>query len=176
MLKTRPTTLDLLLFAHLTLLLTPVWPNPLFVRTLRRSHPSLVAHHDLVFTRLFRQSWSTVNRLAPLQTEPAWYEMFSFGPKSSERSTSKTKSRSERDFERGRWLWMAGAAAAMIGYVFASGIVKIKWIELGAEEDMEETEETLARLEDPDDEETVVLVAEDPEGEVEEVIIVTPDD
>ena len=75
--------------------------------------------------------------------------------KSKEKKTSP-KSKKERDFERIRWLWFAGAAGGMITYFFASGLVSIDFGEDDGrdEKDGEVVEEVIVVLRDDEDEDT----------------------
>lgn len=148
-----------MLFAHLTLLLTPDWPNPLLSNLLKSSYPRLVAHHDRIRDQLF-PDW-TVPRI---EANPAqsWSDSIrnwswsasagSDGPGLEKRKKSET----EKRFERGRWIWFASAAVAMVGYLLASGVVKV---EFGDEEEEvevedEEIEEEILIIDDDEDEDS----------------------
>jgi hypothetical protein len=52
----------------------------------------------------------------------------------------KKISKEELALKRGRWLWYAGAATAMIGYLLGSGIISIEFG--GAEDDDVDTRRT----------------------------------
>ncbi|WWD17008.1 hypothetical protein CI109_101444 [Kwoniella shandongensis] len=170
----RPTTLDLALFAQLTFVLSPTLPNPLLPNLLRSSYPTLIAHHDRLSSVLFpHSSWSAIP-CAPrppkpeptyLETIQSWWQPES-SPKPNGEKKKEGKTPKEKQFERGRWLWFAGATVAMISYVLASGMVQIDfsgedddWID--AEDDEDEDEE------DEEEPEEVVVVVED-EEEVDE--------
>ncbi|OWZ35092.1 hypothetical protein LQV05_005965 [Cryptococcus neoformans] len=177
----QPTTVDLAFFAQLAFVLAPTLPNPLLPNVLRSLYPSLVAHHDRLLERLF-PSWSTVPMV--MSQTPAritWGETFASwlpGPSrsrnqpSSSSSTdskdnskgqngcpSKPKTDKQKAFERGRWLWFAGAAVSMVAYLFVSGVIAL---EFG---DEEEDEDWVAYEEEGEGEgeETTVLEYEDEE-------------
>lgn len=177
----RPTTVDLALFAQLAFVLAPTLPNPLLPNVLRSLYPSLVAHHDRLLERLF-PSWSTVPMV--MSQTPAritWGETFASwlpGPSRSQNQPSSSSSTDSKDnskgqngcpskpktdkqkaFERGRWLWFAGAAVSMVAYLFVSGVIAL---EFG---DEEEDEDWVAYEEEGEGkgEETTVLEYEDEE-------------
>ncbi|KAK6909796.1 hypothetical protein I203_103818 [Kwoniella mangroviensis CBS 8507] len=155
----RPTTLDLLLFARLTSILTPTLPNPLFPNLIRSDYPTLVFHHDRILSLLFQnQTWSSIPRLTtPTSTTQKTYvesfkSLFFDSPEQAEESGNKEdekkKSEQEKKFQRGRWLWFAGASMAMIGYLLGSGIVSFEF----ASEDEEGQEEEQVIFDDEDEE------------------------
>ncbi|WVQ77282.1 hypothetical protein IAR50_006966 [Cryptococcus sp. DSM 104548] len=150
-----PTTPDLHLFSLLTFLLSPTLPNPFLPSLLRTSYPSLIAHHDRLLTHL-SLDWSSFSLLRPrIAKSPTWAETLSSyipGPSSAPKATDKKekekekkeKTSKEKSFERGRWLWFAGAAVSMVSYLFWSGIVAYgefddeegQWIEVDEEVEM----------------------------------------
>ncbi|ODO05059.1 hypothetical protein I350_05672 [Cryptococcus amylolentus CBS 6273] len=146
-----PTTPDLHLFSLLTFLLTPSLPNPLLPTLLRTTYPSLVTHHDRLLTHL-SLDWASFPLLRPRIVKAAsWGETLSSfipgpsasasTPKKTEKEGKKEKTSKEKSFERGRWLWFAGAAVSMVSYLFWSGIVAYgefddeegEWIEVEEE-------------------------------------------
>lgn len=178
----RPTTLDLALFAQLALVLAPTLPNPLLPNILRSSYPSLVAHHDRVLKRLF-SSWSTVPMVVnQTPTQTTWGETFvswlpgpsksriqapsssSTNPKGDSKAqddpSSKPKTDKQKAFERGRWLWFAGAAVSMVTYLFVSGVVAF---EFGDEEEDEEWAVYEEDGEEEEEKETILEYAEEEE-------------
>ncbi|OCF31951.1 hypothetical protein I316_06334 [Kwoniella heveanensis BCC8398] len=173
----RPTTSDIALFAHLTFVLTPTLPNPLLPNLLRSSYPTLIEHHDRLLSLLFPSgSWSsvpTIPRSASQQRkQQSYYDIISSwipyngnGRAAASHGNGGVqgkkdgKSAKEKQFERGRWLWFAGATVAMIGYLLASGMVQI---EIGGgsdgsddegEDEHEENEEERGEWDVPSEEE-----------------------
>lgn len=149
----RPSTVDLTLFAHTSLLLVPAYPNRIMADLIRAEFPLLAAHHDALTTHLFPSGWSSIT-VAPSSAHTSgasssastWGETIrsylptSFGgaPATAEEAANAKpkpkKSEAERKFARGRWAFWIGAGAAMVGYLLAAGIVRI---ELGGEDDEE---------------------------------------
>ncbi|ODN88855.1 hypothetical protein L198_06657 [Cryptococcus wingfieldii CBS 7118] len=148
-----PTTPDLHLFSLLTFLLTPSLPNPLLPTLLLTTYPSLSAYHDRLLTHL-SLDWASFPLLRPRPRgvkAASWGETLSSfipGPSTSastpnkkEKEEKKEKTSKEKSFERGRWLWFAGAAVSMVSYLFWSGIVAYgefddeegEWIEVEEE-------------------------------------------
>jgi sorting and assembly machinery component 37 len=152
------------LFAHLSLLLVPPYPNQLVSNVIRADFPLLTRHHDSLTSALFPAGWSSVPIIAPSSTRtplqgqqsPAtWSETFRSylptslggvpakesiegGADSASRAKAKPKkTEAEKRFDRGRWAFWVGAGAAMVGYLLAAGIVRI---ELGEEGEWEEEE------------------------------------
>ena len=149
---TSPTTLDLTLFAQLTLLRSISLPNPLLQNLIKTSFPALEAHHDRVLSVLFPESpaWSGIPRApqpAPTQTG-IWDSAVSWwaGPRTGR--SGKSKDEGDEAFIRARWLWYAGAAGAMVTYLWSTGIVNAKsfdgWVGGGEEEDDEDDDEDVA--------------------------------
>ncbi|WWC69888.1 uncharacterized protein I206_103831 [Kwoniella pini CBS 10737] len=145
----RPSTLDLALFAQLTFMLTPALPNPLLPNLIRSTYPSLVAHHDRLFSLLFSNSYVSIPRTNDTPTsQKSYLESITsfisapFSSSSEERNQKgekkEKKSDQEKRFERGRWLWFTGATVAMIGYLLTSGMISI---EFGSGKDDEEVYE-----------------------------------
>lgn len=68
----------------------------------------------------------------------------------------RKKSDAEKRFERGRWAWFATAGIAMVGYLLASGVVRIEFggdeVEEEEEEEFEEDEILVLADEEDDDE------------------------
>ncbi|KAE8539169.1 hypothetical protein D1P53_004259 [Cryptococcus gattii VGV] len=180
----RPTTLDLALFAQLALVLAPTLPNPLLSNSLRSSYPSLVAHHDRVLKRLF-SSWSTVPMVVnQTPTRTTWVETFASwlpGPsksriqppsssstnpkgdgKAQDDPSSKLKTDKQKAFERGRWLWFAGAAVSMVTYLFVSGVVAFEFGDEGEDEEWVAYEED-GEEEEEEEEKTILEYTEEEE-------------
>ena len=137
----------LTIFAHLALLLTPTFPNPLLSTLLRSTFPALVSHHDRLLAVLFPgdSSWSTVPRLPqPNKVESSWSEWVSSFWSAEPRKTQISKR--EREFGRARLLWFSGASLAMFTYLLVSGMltsVRVRMYEGGVttEEGDEEEDE-----------------------------------
>jgi len=146
----RPSNVDLRLYAHLALLLTPL-PNSLLADLLRSTYPSLVNHHDRISALL-----PDPPRIAPSTPSTSRWDMFSSSPKSK---TTTPKTSKDKSFERARWAWFATAGFGMIAYLFASGIVQIDfsgeeegdWKDASEFEDDEEEEEIIEIIEVDED-------------------------
>jgi sorting and assembly machinery component 37 len=140
---------DLRLYAHLALLLTPL-PNPLLADLLRSTYPALVRHHDRISALL-----PDPPRIAPSTPSTSWWDMFTSSPKSKANSTKTSK---DKSFERARWAWFATAGFGMIAYLFASGIVQIEFSE------KEEGEwKDASEFEDDEEEEEIIEIIEEDE-------------
>lgn len=149
----RLSTVDLRLYAHLALLLTPL-PNSLLADLLRSTYPSLVNHHDRISALL-----PDLPRIAPSTPSTSWWDMFTSSPKSESKSKTTTpKTSKDKSFERARWAWFATAGFGMIAYLFASGIVQIEFSE------KEEGEwKDASEFEDDEEEEEIIEIIEDDE-------------
>jgi sorting and assembly machinery component 37 len=142
---------DLRLYAHLALLLTPL-PNPLLADLLRSTYPALVNHHDRISALL-----PDPPRIAPSTPSTSWWDMFTSSPKSKSKTTT-TKTSKDKSFERARWAWFATAGFGMIVYLFASGIVQIEFSE------KEEGEwKDASEFEDDEEEEEIIEIIEEDE-------------
>ncbi|WVQ79610.1 hypothetical protein IAT38_001710 [Cryptococcus sp. DSM 104549] len=162
-----PSTADLTFFSQLTFLLTPTLPNPFLPDFLRASYPSLVAHHDRVLAALFPLGWPSAPRHARAAAQPSsWSETIASwlpgggaasAPTEKEKEKKGPKTKKEVKFERGRWLWFAGATVAMVTYVFASGMLGFEFGDEDEEEwevadGEEEREEVVVMVEEEDEE------------------------
>jgi sorting and assembly machinery component 37 len=149
LLNGRLSTVDLRLYAHLALLLTPL-PNPLLADLLRSTYPALVRHHDRISALL-----PDPPRIAPSTPSTSWWDMFTSSPKSKANTTKTSK---DKSFERARWAWFATAGFGMIAYLFASGIVQIEFSE------KEEGEwKDASEFEDDEEEEEIIEIIEEDE-------------
>ena len=144
---TRPTKLDLRLFAQLTLILSTKLANPLLPNLLNSFFSTLVAHHNRVQSVLFpgESPWSSLPYVPqPERVAPSWSEWFasawSAEPKRDGRNASSKRA---LDFRRARWMRIAGATGAMMSYLLASGLVKL---ELGEMEEIGEDEEKVEMM------------------------------
>ncbi|KAL7422032.1 hypothetical protein Q5752_003805 [Cryptotrichosporon argae] len=166
--RDRPTTLDLALLSHLTLLLSPSLSSPL-PALLRETYPALVAHHDRTLTLLFPAGWSFSPRPAAhaswadslralAGTPAAWAARISFRRKvhtdnakdKDKGETEMKESKQAADMRRGRWAFFAAATASVVVYVLASGIVQVSFVD-DDDDDVEEGED-----DDYDEDETKV--------------------
>ncbi|WVF71137.1 hypothetical protein IAT40_005934 [Kwoniella sp. CBS 6097] len=186
----KPSTLDLALFAQLTFVLTPTLPNPLLPNLLRSSYPTLVEHHDRLLSLLLPSgSWTSIPT-APRpvsQRKQTYYDMISswipYNGRSASTNTNGNgngkdtkkdgKSAKEKQFERGRWLWFAGATVAMIGYLLASGMVQI---EIGGGNGSDDDDDDEDDEDDDDDGEGEWEVPSEEEEELEEIAEAGEDD
>ena len=152
----RLSTVDLRLYAHLALLLTPL-PNPLLADLLRSTYPALVKHHDRIAALLPEPP-----RIALSTPTKSWWDLWpgsasgSSDPKAKSAKTTKTSK--DKSFERARWAWFATAGLGMIAYLFASGIVQIDFA--GGEEEWKDASEF---EDDEEEEEEIIEIVEDDE-------------
>ena len=180
----RPTTTDLWLFANLTLVLSPTLPNPLLPDLLKSHFPAVVAHHQRVLQVLFpgpeSLAWSNIPHIPPVQStatwsdylpSSSWFRRPATGRPAEQASEKRKKSKAERQFERGRWLWYAAAIGGMVLYVFANGLVKIEFDKVdegGGENTIVMEEEEMEEA--PEEEvEEIVIEVEEPPGRAEDV-------
>jgi sorting and assembly machinery component 37 len=147
----RLSTVDLRLYAHLALLLTPL-PNPLLADLLRSTYPALIRHHDRISALL-----PDPPRIAPSAPSTSWWDMFTSSPKSKSKATNP-KTAKDKSFERARWAWFATAGFGMLVYLFASGIVQIEFSE---KEDGEWKD--ASEFEDDEEEEEIIEIIEEDE-------------
>lgn len=163
----RPCSLDVALWAQLTLALDTKLPNQLLGTYLRDNCQELVKHQHRVQKALFPSGWP--KRLPP-PTPPTLVETvrttveswWPFGSKTTVTETTEPagpedarKKAEEQKFKYARWAWFAGASVAVIGYVLLSGIVTF---DFGDEEEWDE--ELWQELEEAMAEEEVEEVAE----------------
>ncbi|ORX35620.1 hypothetical protein BD324DRAFT_602957 [Kockovaella imperatae] len=188
----RPCSIDLWLFANLSLIITTSLPNPIFADLLRAEYSGLIHHHDRLLQLLFPvtsesrssnyvSSWNqtpTITSSTPklslwqtIQASLTWSSSPAEASPTSSRTEKKKLNKSERDFRRARWLWYAGALGSMVVYLFASGLIQIEYVGKEEEDSMEEIEDEEEELSD-DDEELVL----DPEEEEDIIIVVEPEE
>lgn len=165
-------TVDLVLFANLSLVLVPKHPNSLLADVIRESAPSLVDFHARLDTLLeSTNGYANIPRLAVpprktvAQAISSWWTGGSASPENGKSTKKKAKDPRERAFERGRWMWFLGAAGAMVTYLLMSGLVTIQ---LGADEDVYDEEENEDEEEDAEGEFIEVVDGEDDEDEGED--------
>ncbi|KII88380.1 hypothetical protein PLICRDRAFT_161408 [Plicaturopsis crispa FD-325 SS-3] len=109
----RPTTLDIVLAAHILALTRPPFPDPLLKSLVVESYPSLVAHAERVY--------SSANQ-APLKTRPPPTPSI-FPWLSARRSGPKVEKIAEDVQSDGtRWGWIALVVAAMGAFIITSGV------------------------------------------------------
>ena len=112
------------LFAHLSLVLDTDLPNPLLAELLRTHYPNLVSHQDRLKWLLFGpDSWSIVPIAPPRSPSTPLWDLSGWF-----KSTGQVD-KADAKFKRARWMWYTGALAAMVTYVFASGLVQIEFSE-----------------------------------------------
>lgn len=146
-------TVDLVLYANLSLVLVPKHPNPLLADLIRESYPSLAEFHTRLDTLLeSTNGYSNIPRLpvAPRKTVAQSVSSWLFGDSQPQDQPTdaaagraaakkkKSKDPREKAFERGRWMWFIGAAGAMVAYLFMSGLIQI---EFGSDDDDEADED-----------------------------------
>jgi sorting and assembly machinery component 37 len=154
----RLSTVDLRLYAHLALLLTPL-PNPLLADLLRSTYPALVEHHDRIAALLPESP-----RITPSTPTKSWWDLWpgsssvSGAGSSKPKNTKTTKTSKDKSFERARWAWFATAGFGLIGYMFAAGIIQIDFG--GGEEEWRDASEF---EEDEEEEEEIIEIIEDDE-------------
>ena len=111
-LLSRPTTLDVMLAAHLLLLLHPSFPDPLLPPLLSGSYPTLLAHSRRVLTAAFPASSLPSEQLRILsRPKMALEDVLPFRSMWSESKVKKEKSEVEKRFDRMRWAWMVPRCA-----------------------------------------------------------------
>ncbi len=124
-------------------------PNSLLSDYLKANHPNLVSHQDRLKWLLFGpDSWSII-QVTPPTSSTSWSEYlpsWSSWRKSSEAAEGEKKDdatpkKVENKGKKGRWVWYASAAALMISYVVANGIIKIEFEDEDESEDVEEIAE-----------------------------------
>jgi len=118
-----PTTLDVLLAAHVLLVITPPFPDPLLKSLFLESYPSLVAHAKLILSHAFPVSGKRVisgkeviSQMPPI-SPPASYSLSSLLPFSA-RSLGEPKSKDPEDvrLHKLRRRWIGLAVASIFGY------------------------------------------------------------
>lgn len=140
--QTAPTTVDLALFAQLSLILLPPFPEPLLADLIRSTYPTLQAHTLRVLSLCFPPDHPGSWPPRPLQDAKSsgWSLLASslaavpaiaremWGSAAAARGEDKpaaAASKKDRDFAVKRWLYVAGASATFVVYVLASGLVQI---------------------------------------------------
>lgn len=131
-----PTSLDLALFSHLSLILLPPFPVALLPNHIRTNHPALQAHTLRILSLCFPPDspdtwphrpavhlsvWGSLKR--GMAAVPTILRVLGGGSQEQQNGVAKTAkdppTEAERDFARKRLWWFAGSAVALVGYVCA---------------------------------------------------------
>lgn len=147
--RTAPTTLDLALFSQLSLILLPPFPDPLLADLIRSTYPSLQAHTLRVLSLCFPPDHPDSWPFRPLKDAKSsgWSLLSSslsalpciakeLWSRSSKPTVVTEQTKKAHAFALKRWLYIAGASATFVVYVFASGLVQI-----GDDDEEDEEEE-----------------------------------
>lgn len=139
-----PTSLDLALFSHLSLILVPDWKHPVLADFIRARFPRLVRQTNTIQTFLFPPPPSTAPRSSHGLTPRAWPAMHRPAPSISLLISSLVPSFSwpalpwtdpskdasrppdgqkEKEFKRGRWLYLAGVAVTAGIFGWSQGLL-----------------------------------------------------
>ncbi|CED84769.1 Translocase of outer mitochondrial membrane complex, subunit TOM37/Metaxin 1 [Phaffia rhodozyma] len=139
--SSKPTTLDLYLFAQLSLILLPPFTQSVIANQIRTTYPNLQAHTLRILSSCFPPESPTVwpHRDASLGRLSAWEHakrtieavprvgkaLFGVTSPRERPADEIEESKKKAAFTRKRWLWFAGVGVTFITYVFASGLVQI---------------------------------------------------
>jgi sorting and assembly machinery component 37 len=141
----RPTTLDVLLAAHVLLITIPPFPDPLLNMLLVESCPTLVVHANLVRSRTFPPpdiSGTEATSAMPPISSPQSYTLFSLLPNPARVKIKLRTTDSAKD-EKLRWRWAGITAAGLVGYFMLTGANRVA-LANGAGEQDEGIEEVAA--------------------------------
>ena len=110
----RPTKLDILLAAHLLLLLEPPFPDPLITALLTESYPALVH-----FARRIQSKASEIEpHILPAQGN-TWRSLIPWSQSSHPKKSRKMTPVDIR-FDRMHWGWIASSTGNVAAYLWAS--------------------------------------------------------
>ncbi len=127
----RPTSLDVLIAAHLLLLLKPPYPDPLLKSVLQESYPSLASYAQRVYDIAFTAGEPTVRQISTGSVRallPTW----------PNRSKLKPSSPEDIHFSRMRWVFFGLVSGAFVAYfAVVSRNIEIRWIDTDSEEGVE---------------------------------------
>ncbi|KAG5461995.1 MAG: hypothetical protein BJ554DRAFT_5733 [Olpidium bornovanus] len=156
----RPTTLDVIAYGFLRLQVHPRLPRPDLSNQLSRRHKNLCDFCERMRERIDMlgarpisppvvEAWSTSLSLASLARFPGLL-VRSLLPSSCvphaftfrrQAQAKRKKTPAEVGFERQRLISIAGGLAAVVAYVIANGMVRVKFGGLDSEEDEEDEED-----------------------------------
>lgn len=163
-LPNRPSTLDVVVAAHLLLLLNPPFPDPIFKDLIIESYPSLAVHARLVLSRAFLgPATSPLTYHKP--TIHAWSALVpTFGSNTPRPEPTEV----EKEFTKMRWGWIGLAIVTTIGYLWLNPPIIIVRLEDEEDEDRTEPEEDngAGGLENEEVDEGDVLVDAVPEDDI----------
>jgi len=129
----RPTSLDVLIAAHLLLLLKPPYPDPLLKSVLQESYPSLASYAQRVYDTAFTAGELTVRQVSTGSVRallPTW---------PSQSKLKKASSPEDVHFSRMRWVFFGLVSGAFAAYfAVVSRNLEIRWVDKDDEEGVEE--------------------------------------
>ncbi|KAI9446153.1 hypothetical protein H4582DRAFT_1903921, partial [Lactarius indigo] len=143
----RPTTLDLVLAAHVLLLVQAPLPDTLLSSLLSSSYPTLLLHARRVLEtaapspRVLPPEQYSLSALIPYPSFRAWWS-----------EPRPQKSEEEKRFERMRWQWIGLAVLGSISYWFVWGTkVRFLAIIVGDETEHDDVDEDEDGVDESDD-------------------------
>ncbi|PFH54213.1 hypothetical protein AMATHDRAFT_135934 [Amanita thiersii Skay4041] len=137
--RDSPSTLDVVVSAHILLLSRPPYPNPIIQQLLLDHYAPLITHAQQIFTQTLGISAPTIHKVTPPRVP--WRNLLPSLPVSSK---NHTRSADEKRYDRIRWSFFGLVAGCMATYLAIVGRnVEIKIVTIDnskgqSEEEMEE--------------------------------------
>lgn len=130
----RPTTLDIVLAAHVLLLLNPPYPDPFLQTLIDTSYPTLSAHARRVYAQALGSGSPARSALIP---RFSWSSLIPWPP-----ATKKQIKKSPEDmhYDRMRWGFYGLAIGSLAAYMVVVGGSKFKEISAIVAKRLEEEE------------------------------------
>jgi sorting and assembly machinery component 37 len=124
-LASRLTTLDIILAAHVLLIIKPPFPDTLLSDLLTDSYPTLVSHAERILSR-------SLEFPAPMYSSPKGHSIWSLVPSLP---VPRRKSEEDTHYERMTWGWVGLAVGSVGLYLLAIGNpLEFRWSEREVEE------------------------------------------
>jgi hypothetical protein len=118
--SSRTTKLDVLLAAHLLLLLDPPFPDPLISTLLAESYPILVSHARHIQAAASESPFTVVGNIHSYSLGFSILQWPRHGHQTKKKP--RTKTAEDVHFDRMRWGWMALAVTGVFFYLWTAGI------------------------------------------------------
>ncbi|KDQ33461.1 hypothetical protein PLEOSDRAFT_20363 [Pleurotus ostreatus PC15] len=158
--QSQCTTVDLLLAAHILLLIKPRFADPLLQTLLHERYPQLIEHSERVFSQTSPRDVGIV-KSSPVYSTRSLFALPHHAKSAPRTAGSDEKAAEEWKYTKMRWGWFALAGASIVYYGIRSGIVG-EFMRLYAQLEAQERLAAVVAAEEMDEE-------DEDEGEGEEV-------
>ncbi|KAF8798160.1 hypothetical protein BYT27DRAFT_7265267 [Phlegmacium glaucopus] len=115
--QNRLSSLDVIIAAHILLLVNPPFPGPLIKDLINNSYPNLISYAQRVYTQAFKEGHS------PIQFAPSSSSLWSLIPSWPKALVHSQKSKSQEDinYNRMSWSFIGLAIGSLAAYLVVAG-------------------------------------------------------